>query len=89
MEQESKINSLHLFHLHWTYEKLKILLNCVDHVNFKFMEYSISRTEFIYDKVMIYILPSISNDETIYDYSSFFSKTCYVDNPMNMKARFK
>jgi len=50
---------------------------------------SFSITGVINDLVLEYNTHSILHNEIIYDYSSLFSKTCYVNNPTNVKPRFQ
>jgi len=37
---------------------------------------------------MNYLLPSLTNNELILDYSSLFSRTYFPDNPLSVKERF-
>jgi len=74
MEQDSKMVLVHIFRIHWPYNKPKILLNYVNHVTFRFIEYTISQIEVIHEDTMNYLLSSLANDELILDYSSLFRK---------------
>jgi len=84
MEQESKISSLQWFHLHWLYDKPKVLIDCIEDVNMKFMGCSFTLTSVISNQVLSYLMPSFINDEIVYNYNSLFSNNYYVNNPINI-----
>jgi len=51
---DSLMNWIHLFRLHWPYEKPRILLNYVDHMTLRCHGRSFSLTEVINDLVLDY-----------------------------------
>lgn len=71
------------------YEKPKILLNYVEHTSIKYLERFISLTNVVSELIIKYNTFTVINDKIIYDYSSFFSKTCCMDNIFNMKPRLE
>lgn len=79
----------HLFRIRWPYQRPKISLNCVDHVNIKYWGWIISLIDVVNDSVIQYNTSKIPNHDIIYDYTSIFSKTCCIDNAINTKLRFK
>lgn len=88
MEHDSEMGLLHLFRIHWPYNKPRVLLNCVNYVNFKVIGHTIFKIEVIYEDTLSYLLPSFKNDELIVDHSLLFSKTYCPNNPFGMRGRF-
>lgn len=89
MEPDSEMSLIQLFHIHWPYDKDKILLNCVEHMTLKYMGKSLSLTDVVSDLMMEYNTISLTHDEIIYKYNSLFSKYCCANNSSNVKSRFE
>lgn len=89
MELKSEMSLIHLFHVHWLYQRPKFLLNYVDHVNIRHWGWIILLTDVVDDLVIEYNTFIIMNHDIIYDYISLFSKTCCVDNVINTKLIFE
>lgn len=86
IEHEYEMSLVQLFHLHQPNNKPKIMLDCVEFVHFKFMDYPIISTSTIFNQVLVYLALHLPNDEIVYDYSSLFSNSYCPNNPTNQKA---
>jgi len=86
MEQESKMSLIQWFHLHWPSDKAKIVIDCVEDVNLKFMGYPLIFTSVISNQVFSYFALYFLNDELIYIYSALFSNSYCLNNPLNVKV---
>jgi len=79
---------VHLFHVHWPYHKPKIFLNYVDYVNVKYWGRIISFIDVVNNYVIQYNTSTVLDHDIVYDYTSLFSKTCSIYNPIHTKLRF-
>jgi len=89
MEKESEMSSLQWFHIHWSYDKYKIMIDYVKDIHIKYMGYYFILTSVVPDQVFSYIMSFFSKDEIVYNYSSLFSNSYCMNNPLNVKVKFE
>ena len=89
MELKFEISLIHLFCIHWPYQRPKISLDCVDHVNIKNWGRIMSFIDVVNDLVIEYNTSTILTYDIIYDYTTHFSKMSCVDNAINTKSKFE
>jgi len=89
MEQQFEMSSLQWSHLHWPYDKLKIVIDCIEDLHIKYIGHSFILTLIILDQVLSYLMSLFSKDEIVYNYNSLSSNSFCVNNPLNVNVRFE